>query len=174
MKWRRRLLMGIAILYGLGLVWGYFRLPWAAVKSLGNVSRAAAVNYVFMSMSSSQRWYLDQALQESPVPVRPQVSVEIKWYAVVLARVRTSYYVSPKGAADRDSLFLCVFGAWLPVHNFGHTVAERPHSGEAVVNAAFPPALDNHRRQQWCRKRGAGVWTGGIGGNWNLAIRNRG
>ena len=78
---RRRLLTCVLILYCIGLVWGYVRLPWAAVKSLadyGLIASAPAVSFAAsLDVSPAQRWYLEHALTESPIPVVPRVSVDV-------------------------------------------------------------------------------------------------
>jgi hypothetical protein len=140
MKWLRRVLVCVLILYGLGLVWGYFRLPLAAIKSLGNyrsIASAPAVSFGNLGVSSTQRWYLGHAFSESPVPAAPSVAVSVEWNALVLARVRSGYHVSPKGAERRDSLYLCVFGAWIPVYNFRREMAwEAAGGGPVAANQA--------------------------------------
>jgi hypothetical protein len=126
MKRFRRLLTCVLILYGIGLVWGYFRLPWAAIKSLADgdiIAAAPAVSFGWLEMSSGQRWYLKRALTQSPVPVVPRVSVEVKWNAIVLARVSCSYHATSKGAESRDSMYLCLFGAWIPVRDYSRLVS---------------------------------------------------
>src|SRR5687768_11679134 len=114
MKWWRRVLVCILVVYGLGLVWGYFRLPLAAIKSLGSyrsIASAPSVRFGYLDVSSTQRRYLVHAFDESPVSAVPSVAVSVEWNTLVLARARSSYYASPKGAERRDSLYLCMFGA---------------------------------------------------------------
>lgn len=124
---RRRILICVTALYGLGLLWGYVRLPWAAVRSLRDyrlVAAAPAVSFADdLDVSSAQHWYLAHALPESPVPVVPRIDVEVRWNALALARVRSGYFISGTGAESRDSLYLCVFGAWFPVYNFFHAIS---------------------------------------------------
>ena len=140
MKWWRRVLVCLPILYGLGLVWGYFRLPLAAVKSLGSyrsIASAPAVSFGNLNVSSSQRWYLGHAFNESPVLGVPSVAVSVEWNALAVARVRSSYYSSPKGAERRESVYLCMFGAWIPVHNFQRVVTYLWPRAESVVASAM-------------------------------------
>lgn len=127
MRNRCRLLIGILALYGLCLIWGYVRLPWAAVRSLRDYAYLAAAPAVSfadgLDVSPAQRWYLGRSLPESPVPLVPRVEVEVRWNALVLARVHSGYYVSNTGAEHRDSLYLCFFGFWIPVYNFYQVIS---------------------------------------------------
>jgi hypothetical protein len=122
----RRILIGVLALYVLGLGWGYFRLPWAAIRSLRNFRSLAAAPAVSFSdkldVSPAQRWYLERSLTESPVPVVPRVEAEVRWNALIVARVHSGYYVSSKGAEWRKDLYLCAFGAWIPIYTFHHSV----------------------------------------------------
>jgi hypothetical protein len=120
-------LICVLALYLLGLVWGYVRLPWAAIRSLRDyhlVVEAPAVTFAAtLEVSPAQRWYLEHCLTESPVPTVPRIDVEVPWNALVLARVRSGYFVSGTGAEQRDSLYVCVFGAWVPVYNFFQAIS---------------------------------------------------
>jgi hypothetical protein len=126
MKARRRILITVLSLYAAGIVWGYFRLPWAAVRSLADyrlIAEAPAVSLSELDVSPAQLWYLRRALPVSPAPVVPRVSVSVTWYALVVARVRSGHYVGNTGAEGRDSLYVCLFGAWVPVYTFSHVMA---------------------------------------------------
>jgi hypothetical protein len=119
----RGILICVLTVYILGLGWGYIRLPWAAIKSLRDyrtlIAPASVVSFdPGLDVSPVQRWYLDQALVESPVPVVPRLSVDVKWNAIVLARVYSRYYVSNTGAEGKDCLCFCLFGAWIPIYDF--------------------------------------------------------
>ncbi len=74
--------LAVVILYALGLAWGYLRLPLAALKSLHDypiVASAEAVTFAETTdVASSQWWYLEHSLRESPVPAFPRVWVEVK------------------------------------------------------------------------------------------------
>jgi hypothetical protein len=110
----------------LGLAWGYLRLPWAAIKSLADyeiVARAPAVRLSHRNVSTVQLWYLDHALRVSPVPVKPSVSAIVIWNALVFARVRSGWYTGNLGAEHKESLYFCLFGAWIPVYTYGHEMA---------------------------------------------------
>jgi hypothetical protein len=125
---RLRVLLGILVLYLLGLGWGYLRLPWAAIRSLADhksVTTAPAVSLsaTGVDVSRSQQWYLDRVLPLSPTPVVPRVSVVVRWNALICARVSSGHYVGPTGAEWRDSLYICLFGAWVPVYTFSHVMA---------------------------------------------------
>src|SRR4051812_2305312 len=91
--WRRpRTLLIVLALYLLGLGWGYVRLPWAAIKCLGDHDLITSAPAVSLSasgsdVSRSQRWYLDRVLRQSSTPVVPRVSVDVRWNALVCARV---------------------------------------------------------------------------------------
>ena len=66
MKARRRILITLLVLDPAGIAWGYFRLPWAAVRSLYRDDQIAKAPAVYLSpklaISPAQRRYLRQAL----------------------------------------------------------------------------------------------------------------
>ena len=131
MKLRQRIVIGVLGLYLVGLGWGYLRLPWAAIKSLRDyklIRDASAVSLrpAGISLSSAQRRYLARALPVSSTTVAPIISVEVDWYAVVCARVRSGHYISSTGAERRDCLYLCLFGAWIPLHTYSEQMAFAP------------------------------------------------
>ena len=118
----------IVVFYCVGLVLGHRRLAWAAIKDLGNrklISGATAVTIDRgnTSISQSQRQYLRGRLPESPVPTTPRIHVAVEWNAGVCARVRAGQWIGPLGAQYKDTLFVCVFGAWVPVYTYFHAVA---------------------------------------------------
>ena len=49
MQARRRILIAVVSLYAAGLVWGYCRLPWAAIKNLGDYRLIAAARAVSLA-----------------------------------------------------------------------------------------------------------------------------
>lgn len=122
MKYRRAILIGVGSLYLLGLGVGYIRLPCAAIKNLRDYRSLASDPVVTFSdnldASPIQRWYLEHAFNESPVPVVPRLSVDVKWNALIAARVRSGYFRTGKGAENRDGLLICLFGAWVSVHTY--------------------------------------------------------
>jgi hypothetical protein len=130
MKTRRRILIMVLAIYAAGIAWGYFRLPLGAVRSLyrdDDIAKAPAV-YLSpkMAISPGQLRYLRLAL---PVPIAsvmphrktsdpnvPRVSVIVTWNALVIARVESAVFTQDKsGVSGRDSVYVCLFGAWFPV-----------------------------------------------------------
>ena len=122
----RRVFAVVLGLYLLGLAWGYVRLPWAAMKSLADfelIVESPAISYAKLDLSEAQRQYLDRKLPPSVHGAVPRIEVSVRWYAVAVARVESSHYVSPTGAEWMDALYVCVFGAWVPVYTFWHVMA---------------------------------------------------
>lgn len=121
MKQRWPVVCGVVIAYLLGLGWGYVRLPWATIKHLHDyelVAHAEEVSYgPSVDLTPAQDWYLRRALPVTDEPVVPQLQIQVEWYAVVLARVKSGHYVGNSGAEGRDSVFFCFFGFWIPVYN---------------------------------------------------------
>lgn len=111
----------VIVAYVVTLFWGYVRLPWASIKHLYDYELIAHANEVSydpsLEVSPAQDWYLRKALPVVDKPVVPKISVQIQWYAVFLARVRSGHYVGNSGAEGRDSVFFCFFGFWIPVYN---------------------------------------------------------
>lgn len=135
METRRRVLITLLLHYPAGIVWGYFRLPWAAVRSLyrdGDIAKAPAV-YLSprLALSSAQRGYLRRALTARVVPtappessidaIVPRVSVSVTWNWLVIARVESAVFTQDKsGVTGRDSVYVCLFGAWFPILTYRH------------------------------------------------------
>lgn len=123
---RKRILVAVLVvgsLYVGGLAWGYPRLAWAAIENLGDHELVTAaddvtIDWARSSISRSQAVYLLQHLRESPNPTIPRIHVTVSWNASVFARVNAGVYVSPTGAEWKDTLFVCVFGVWVPVYTF--------------------------------------------------------
>ncbi len=130
MKIRKRILIALLLLFPAGIAWGYFRLPWAAVRSLYRDDDIAQATAVYLSpnlaVSPAQRRYLQHALPVGVVPTVPlggtfdsrvpRVSVCVTWNWAVLARVESAVFTQDKlGVAARDSVYVCLFGAWLPI-----------------------------------------------------------
>src|SRR5258706_15650023 len=118
----------IAAAYIGGLVSGYRRLPWVAINNLSDHELVTAATAVTIdrsqsSMSQSQEAYLKLRLPESPVPTTPRIHVQIGWNALVCACVKAGRYRALLGAEWKDTLFVCVFGAWIPVYTFSHLMA---------------------------------------------------
>jgi hypothetical protein len=124
----RRILSAFLLLYLAGIAWGYFRLPWAAVRSLYRDDHIAKASAVYLSpnvaISSAQRWYLRRALPVGIVATLPpksselvpRVSVSVTWNWLVIARVESAVFTQNKyGVAGRDSVYVCLFGAWFPM-----------------------------------------------------------
>jgi hypothetical protein len=130
MKARRRILITILLLDPAGIVWGYLRLPWAVVRSLYRDDDIAKAPAVYLSpklaISSAQRRDLRQALPVRVVPtvpprssfdaLVPRVSVSVTWNWLVIARVESAVFTQDKhGVTGRDSVYVCLFGAWFPI-----------------------------------------------------------
>jgi hypothetical protein len=118
----------IGSLYVIGLVWGSRRLAWVAIKDLRDhalvtSAPAVSVDRAQTSISRSQEAYLLTRLRESPTPTTPRIHVSVRWNALVCARVEAGHYVGPMGAESKDTLFLRVFGAWVPVYTCSNLMA---------------------------------------------------
>jgi hypothetical protein len=37
--------------------------------------------------------------------------------------VRSGLYAGPLAAEDKDSLYVCLFGVWIPIYTFDHVMA---------------------------------------------------
>jgi len=127
-KWMVVAILVIGLLYVGGLAWGSRRLAWAAIKDLRHhelVTKAPAVTVDRgqTSISPAQEAYLLQHLRESPTPTTPRIHIAVRWNILICARVNAGHYVGPTGVEWKDTLFVCVFGAWVPVHTFSNVMA---------------------------------------------------
>lgn len=127
-KWIVVAFLVVASLYVGGLAWGNRRLAWAAIKDLRDhelvtTAPAVTVDRGQTSISRAQEVYLLQRLRESLTPTTPRIHVNVRWNAFVCARVNAGHYVGPLGAEWKDTLFVCVFGAWVPVYTFSNVMA---------------------------------------------------
>jgi hypothetical protein len=118
----------IVMIYAGGLAWGYQRLAWAAMKNLAdfNLIRAApavSIDRSRTSISKLQEEFLRERLHITSMPTTPRVRVAVVWNALICARVQAGHYTGPLGAEGKDTLFVCIFGTWLPVYTFGHAMA---------------------------------------------------
>jgi hypothetical protein len=118
----------ISLLYLGGLGIGDSRLAWAAIRNLRDHNLVTTASTITLdrgqtSISSSQEAYLLRQLHESPTPTTPRIHVAVRWNAFVCARVAAGHYVGPVGAEGKDTLFVCVFGAWVPVYTFNNWMA---------------------------------------------------
>ncbi len=135
MKTRRSIIITVLALYAAGIAWGYFRLPWSAVRSLycDDVIAKAPTVYLSskMAVSPAQLRYLRRALRVPIAPVMryrnssdpnvPRVSVVVAWNALVFARAESAVFTQDKyGVSGRDSVYVCLFGAWFPVLTYRH------------------------------------------------------
>jgi hypothetical protein len=130
MSKRRKIILLLLVGYVIGLVWGQVRLPFAAVKSLADYDLLKDKLLVSASDDQLQMWavqrsYLKRAIKLVDRTGPPRMSAEVKWNWGVVARVRSDLYISPMGAELLDGLYVCVFGAWLKVHEFSHAMAQR-------------------------------------------------
>ena len=147
MKARRRILITLLLLYSAGIVWGYFRLPLAAVRNLYRDDTVAKAPAVYLSsklaISSAQRRYLQQALPVRVVPavpprssfdaLGPRVSVSVTWNWLVIARVESAVFTQDKsGITGRDSVYVCLFGAWFPILTYRYA-SGWPPDAEALA-----------------------------------------
>jgi hypothetical protein len=127
-RWIIVAILVVASLYVGGLVSGSRRLAWAAIKDLRDgelvtTAPAVTVDRGQTSISRSQEDYLLKRLRESPTPTTPRIHVNVRWNASVCARVQAGHYVGPRGAEWKDTLFVCVFGTWVPVYTFSNLMA---------------------------------------------------
>lgn len=128
---RKRIVVALLVigsLYVGGLAWGNRRLAWAAIKDLQDhklvtAAPAVTVDRGQTSISRPQEAYLLHRLRESPTATTPRIHVNVRWNVMVCARVSAGHYVSPMGAEQKDTLFVCVFGAWVPVYTFSNMMA---------------------------------------------------
>jgi hypothetical protein len=135
MKTRRCIVITVLALYAAGIAWGYFRLPWGAVRSLyrdDDIAKAPAVYHSpKMAISPVQLRYLRRALtvpitpvmryRNSSDPIVPRASVVVACNALVIARVESAVFTQDKsGVTGRDSVYVCLFGAWFPVLTYRH------------------------------------------------------
>lgn len=123
-----RALFVLLALYLAGLVWGHVRLPWAALMSLRDHqlfrdASAVSLDSDKTAITTAQHRYLKWALPVSATATKPVVFVAIHWNAGVCARVQSGIYVSSTGAEAQDCLYVCLFGAWVPVYRFWHVMA---------------------------------------------------
>jgi hypothetical protein len=128
MSKRRKIILLLSIGYALGLVWGQFRLPVAAVKSLADYpllrrKPVVSVSDEQLRMLSIQKWYLKHSMNVVDDTNPPRISADVRWNWGVVARVHSGHYISPQGAEWLDGLYVCVFGAWLRVYTFSHVMA---------------------------------------------------
>jgi hypothetical protein len=128
---RKQILSGVlavGLLYLAGLVWGQCRLAWAAICDLRDRNLVIHATSVTLdrsrsSMSAAQEAYLLRQVHESPTPTTPRIQVSVRWNAYVCARVHAGHYVGPLGAEGKETLFICMFGAWVPVYTFYNVMA---------------------------------------------------
>jgi hypothetical protein len=76
-----------------------------------------------LQLSAVQKWHLKRSLKLVEGTGAPRVAANVNWNWGVVARVQSSLYISPEGADWLDGLYVCVFGAWLPVYSFSHAMA---------------------------------------------------
>lgn len=113
--------------YFLGLAWGQLRLPVATVKSLADYpllrEKGMSASDEQLQMLAIQKWYLKRFLNVADGTNPPRISVDVRWNCGIVARVHSHHYISPEGAEWLDGLYVCIFGAWLRVYSFSHTMA---------------------------------------------------
>ncbi len=127
-RWVMIAARAIVALYLVGLAWGYVRLPWAAIDNLANyklvtMAPAVTIDRSETSISRIQEKYLMRQLRESPTPTTPRIHVRVRWNALVCACVAAGHYSSPDGAEWKNTLFVNVFGAWVPMYTFSDVMA---------------------------------------------------
>lgn len=126
MSKRRKIILLLVVGYVLGLVWGQVRLPFAAVKSLSDYRLLREKPFVSASddhlqMLAIQKWYLKRSMKLVDGTGPPRISADVKWNWGIVARVRSGYDM--QGAESLDGLYLCIFGAWVQVYRFSHSIA---------------------------------------------------
>lgn len=125
---RRKTAFFLVAAYLLGLVWGQTRLPYAAVKHMLDyplLKEASSVSAypADLQMLGIQRWYLNRSMHIVAGTQPPRISVSVKWSAGIVARVDSGHYMGPLAAEGLDCLYVCFFGAWIPVYTFNHVMA---------------------------------------------------
>lgn len=126
---RRKIgLLILGSLYSIGLIWGQFRLPFAAVKNLRDYPMLRMPTPVSASdnkliMHDFQKMYLKQSMNMTEGTQPPRISVDVTWNVGILARVRSGHYSSPTGAESLDCLYICFFGGWIPIYTFSESMA---------------------------------------------------
>lgn len=124
---RKRLALVSAVLAMLLFV-GYVRLPYAAVRNLDD-SHLLLSNpglhweETACDADALQKWWIRIRMQPIIGSEAPRFSVNVHWYAGILARVNASHYIGSTGAEGRDSLYIWCFGLWLPLYDFHHVMA---------------------------------------------------
>lgn len=118
----------VLILYTLGVLWGQMRLPFVAVKNLSDYDLLMDKPVISASdkelqMLEIQKWYLQRSMKLPNGTEPPSISAEVIWNLGIIARVRSGHYISSQGAESIDGLYFCVFGAWIRVYTFSHTMA---------------------------------------------------
>jgi hypothetical protein len=129
-KMRRYGLLSVACAVVVLLLFvGYVRLPYAALRGLGDWEMLTQKPIVHgtssqIRVSPVQAWWTKLRVRNlSEGDAAPRISVQVKWNVLLLARVHCGHYASPTGAEGRDSLYLWFFGLWIRVHDFTHVMA---------------------------------------------------
>lgn len=128
MSKRRKIALFLVTAYAIGLAWGQVRLPYAAVKNmldyplLKNTPPVSA-SAGDLQMLGVQRWYISRSMNIKADTQPPRISVQVKWNAGIIARVDSGLYFGPEAAEGLDCLYVCLFGAWVPVYTFNHEMA---------------------------------------------------
>ena len=127
MSKRRKTILLLLIGYFLGLAWGQLRLPVATVKSLADYpllrEKGMSASDEQLQMLAIQKWYLKRFMDVTDGTKPPRISVDVRWNCGIVARVQSDHYIAPEGAEGLDGLYVCIFGAWLQVYAFSHTMA---------------------------------------------------
>jgi len=128
MNRRRKIALLLVTAYAVGVVWGEARLPFAAVKNLADyplIKTAPSVSSSgeALQVNAVQRWYLNRSMNIGTGTQPPRISVSVKWNLGVMARVDSGHYMGPLAAEGLDCLYVCFFGAWVPVWKFDHVMA---------------------------------------------------
>lgn len=127
MRRYRKAILVLIVAYALGLVWGQVRLPLAAAKSLCT-HEGLSVSDASLKMLSIQKAYLKRSskvVEGRRGPPYRSLSVEVKWNAVLVARVASKHTYKnsiPGGPPINefesiDALYVCLFGMWIPVYS---------------------------------------------------------
>ncbi len=128
MRRYRKVILVLIVAYGLGLVWGQVRLPFAAAKRVGPLD-GLSVSDDTLKMLSFQRAYLKRSskvVEGRSGPPYHSLSVTVKWNAGLVARVASEHsytYLDPETSRlmgefeSVDAFYICLFGMWMPVYS---------------------------------------------------------
>jgi len=112
----------------IGMFWGSPRLAWVAARNLYDFKLYLKYGPIFIdeaqsSMSLSQREFLRSKLPEKTQQGYPKITVSVCWDYTVIARARSFGSSGPGGFESNDAIYLNVFGFWVELYSYGHSIA---------------------------------------------------